>query len=120
MRIAPVLAVLAVAAVAVASATAGVKPQTLTAAGEGRRVFLHYNCYGCHGMYGGGGMGPSLRGGEADDLREAVLHGEDEGMRSYSAYLTSTDITNLIAYVKSMGTPSEPTFKDWWVDNPPK
>ena len=31
------------------------------ASGEGRRLFLRFNCAGCHGDHGGGGMGPSLR-----------------------------------------------------------
>ena len=31
---------------------------------EGRRFFLAYNCAGCHGEHGGGGMGPSLRDAE--------------------------------------------------------
>ncbi|HEV7823005.1 MAG TPA: c-type cytochrome, partial [Burkholderiales bacterium] len=28
---------------------------------EGRRLFIQFNCYGCHGGRAGGGMGPSLR-----------------------------------------------------------
>src|SRR5207248_9628605 len=28
---------------------------------EGRRLFVQYNCSGCHGGRAGGGMGPSLR-----------------------------------------------------------
>src|SRR4051794_38222863 len=33
----------------------------LVAAQEGRILFTRYNCAGCHGDHGGGGMGPSLR-----------------------------------------------------------
>lgn len=102
-------------------------PSVLPPEGEGRRLYLKYNCYGCHGMYGGGAMGPSLRGGgggdnggDAGDVREAVLQGEDEGMRSFKSYFSSTDIDNMVAYVRSLGTKSEPTFKDWWKPNPDK
>ena len=34
---------------------------TVDALAEGRRFFVWYNCAGCHGDHGGGGMGPSLR-----------------------------------------------------------
>lgn len=32
-----------------------------TAMGEGRQLFVRFNCSGCHGGRAGGGMGPSLR-----------------------------------------------------------
>src|SRR5512138_1978450 len=32
-----------------------------TAAVYGRKLFVRFNCSGCHGGRGGGGMGPSLR-----------------------------------------------------------
>ena len=84
----------------------------LTAAGEGRRVFLRENCYGCHGGHAGGGMGPNLRGG-ADDVAEAVREGREGGMPAFPT-LTSTDIRNLEAYFDSLRTPAEPTFTHWW------
>ena len=94
--------------------------QALDAAGEGRRLYLKLNCYGCHGMYGTGGMGPNIVRAEHGDVREALLQGEDKGMRSYRAYVNDRDITNLAAYLQSIGTPNEPTFKDWWKKIPPK
>jgi cytochrome c551 len=94
--------------------------QKLTPAGEGRRVYLQYNCYGCHGMRAGGGMGPNIAHAEAGDLREVVMEGGEGGMPSYRSIATATDITNLIAYLSSIGTPNEPTFNDWWVPVPTK
>ena len=32
-----------------------------SSAGEGRQLFVRFNCSGCHGGRAGGGMGPSLR-----------------------------------------------------------
>jgi cytochrome c551 len=92
----------------------------LTPAGEGRRVFLQFNCYGCHGIRGGGGQGPNIARGEVEDLREVLLEGGEGGMPSYRNIVTATDITNLAAYLSSIGTPNEPTFNDWWMPVPTK
>ena len=94
--------------------------QTLGPAGEGRRLYLKLNCYSCHGMSPTGGMGPNIVHAELGDVTEAVLQGEGGGMRSYRAYVTSTDLANLAAYLRSIGTASEPKFRDWWVPVPTK
>lgn len=86
-------------------------------AAEGRRAFLKFNCAGCHGMAATGGMGPNIA---REDEVEAVLEGEDGGMPSYRRIVTSTDLTNLSAYLRSIGTPAEPKFVDWWVPVPTK
>ena len=88
--------------------------------GEGRRLFLKLNCYGCHGMYATGGMGPNIVHAERGDVREAVMRGEDGGMPSFHQYVGDKDIRRLAAYLKSIGTEKEPFFKDWWIDIPPK
>jgi hypothetical protein len=49
------------------------------------------------------------------DVSEAVMQGEDSGMRSYRGYVSSTDLANPGANLRSVGTVSEPKFKDWWV-----
>ncbi len=94
----------------------------LDSAGEGRRLYLKYNCYGCHGMNGAGGMGPRLRGEapEIGDVREKVLLGADEGMPSYARFMKSADITNLTAYLKTLGRANEPTWTHWWEKIPSK
>lgn len=97
----------------------------LDSAGEGRRAWLKYNCYGCHGMRAGGGMGPRLAG-ESEDVLEAVLKGEDGGMRSYKNIVNTTEINNLMAYLRTIKDPnqppakSEPVFMHWWEANPSK
>ena len=96
------------------------KAQPLNPAGEGRRLFLKLNCYSCHGMAAGGGMGPRIVRAEKGDVREVLIQGEDGGMPSYAAYVNDRDINNIAAYLKTIGTPDEPTFRDWWVKIPPK
>jgi cytochrome c551 len=90
----------------------------LDAAGEGRRVFLRENCYGCHGGRTGGGMGPDLRDEiayAASVVGEFVLNGSsDAGMPSYRGKVTNQDIKNLSAYILTLRTPEEPTFTHWW------
>ncbi len=97
---------------------AAVSPKTLTAIGEGRRDFLKWNCYSCHGMNGAGGMGPNIQHAESGDLQEAVLQGEEGGMPSFAKYATSKDVANLAAYLNSIGTANEPTWVDWWNAKP--
>jgi mono/diheme cytochrome c family protein len=85
-------------------------------AGEGRRVFLANNCYGCHGGRGGGTSfgAPDLREEvELGDLRDAIREGADRGMPRFPN-LSDTDVSNLYAYFQSMRTPAEPIFNLWW------
>lgn len=93
---------------------------TLSAAGEGRRLYLKLNCYGCHGMAAAGGMGPNIVHAEMGDVAEALRERQEGGMRSYRSYVTSQDIANLALYLRSIGTADEPTFNDWWVAVPKK
>lgn len=90
----------------------------LNAVGEGRRDFLKWNCYSCHGLNAAGGMGPNIQQADPGDVSEAVLQGASGGMPSFRKYATSKDIANLTAYLKSIGTKSEPTWVDWWNKRP--
>ncbi len=99
----------------------------LDAPGEGRRAWLKYNCYGCHGMRAAGGMGPKLAG-KGEDVLEAVFHGEGGGMPSYNKYgITSTDAYNLTRYLNLINlkkppqnNTGEPYFMHWWEATPSK
>jgi cytochrome c551 len=93
---------------------------TLPPEGEGRRLYLKLNCYGCHGIAGAGGMGPNIVHAEPGDVSEVLRQGEDEGMRSFRTYVSTVDITNIAAYLRSIGTASEPKWRDWWVPVPTK
>jgi mono/diheme cytochrome c family protein len=88
-------------------------------AGNGRRLWVEYNCYLCHGSNGGGQFGPNIQQAESGDVSEAVTQGIPEaGMPSYGKYVTKTDITNLTAYLNSVGTANEPKWWDWWIPHP--
>jgi cytochrome c551 len=88
----------------------------LGAVGEGRRVFLEFNCSGCHGDSAGGSMGPALKNAEQGDVQEAVLHGDakEGGMPSFQGCATNSDVKHIVAYLHSIGTKNEPTWLDWW------
>ena len=81
---------------------------------EGRRLFGWYNCAGCHGDHGGGGMGPSLRdsvwryGGDDASVFASVTQGRQFGMPAWGSKLPSDQIWQIVTYIKSMRTPNEP------------
>ncbi len=81
---------------------------------EGRRFFVAYNCAGCHGDHGGGGMGPSLRdeawlyGGGHADVADSIAEGRAHGMPSWGRMLTEAQLWQIAAYIKSMRTEHEP------------
>lgn len=80
---------------------------------RGRQLFVAYNCAGCHGDHGGGGMGPSLRdrawryGGEAPDIFASIAQGRT-GMPSWGTKLPDQQIWMITSYIQSMRTPLEP------------
>jgi cytochrome c oxidase cbb3-type subunit III len=82
--------------------------------GEGRRYFVSYNCAGCHGDHGGGGMGPSLRdhtwiyGASHAHIANSIAQGRAYGMPAWRQKLTDAQIWQIAAYVKSMRTEREP------------
>jgi mono/diheme cytochrome c family protein len=85
-----------------------------TALEEGRRLFVQYNCSGCHGGRAGGGMGPSLRdsdwryGSTPDRIFNSIAQGRGFGMPSWGALVPEQQIWELTAYVSSLRTPREP------------
>jgi cytochrome c oxidase cbb3-type subunit 3 len=89
----------------------GMDPNALT---EGRRLFVSFNCAGCHGGRGGGGMGPSLRDAEwrygytHQDIFNSIADGRRFGMPAWGTKLPAEQIWKLTSYIKSMGTRMEP------------
>lgn len=81
---------------------------------DGRRLFDWYNCSGCHGGHAGGGMGPSLRdpvwlyGDRDDQIFDSIAEGRSKGMPAWGSRIPEHQIWELVAYIKSMGTPQEP------------
>ena len=88
-------------------------------AGDGRRVYLELNCYLCHGDSAAGQFGPNIQHAEQGDINEAVKQGVPEaGMPTFGKYVTATDLTNIKAYLASIGTSKEPKWFDWWLPHP--
>jgi cytochrome c oxidase cbb3-type subunit 3 len=82
---------------------------------DGRKLFNLMNCSGCHGDHGGGGMGPSLRdslwyyGGDDASIFASIVQGRQHGMPSWGAKLPQDQVWKIVAYIKSMRTPDEPS-----------
>jgi cytochrome c oxidase cbb3-type subunit 3 len=82
---------------------------------KGRQLFVAYNCSGCHGGHAGGGMGPSLRdpvwlyGSSDANVFDSIAQGRSKGMPAWGTKLPQNQIWQLVAYVKSLRTSSEPS-----------
>lgn len=81
---------------------------------QGRRLFVQFNCSGCHGGRAGGGMGPSLRdqvwlyGHDADHIFGSIADGRAHGMPAWGVRLSDQQIWQLTAYIQSLRTDGEP------------
>jgi len=59
-------------------------------------------------------MGPSLRdpvwlyGYRDDQIFDTIAHGRSNGMPAWGTKIPQDQIWQLVAYIKSMGTPTEP------------
>ena len=76
---------------------------------QGRQLYNGFNCAGCHGGAGGGGMGPPLADkdwiyGDSDaQIYATIVQGRPNGMPSFGQALTGEAVWKLAAYVKSLG-----------------
>jgi cytochrome c oxidase cbb3-type subunit III len=76
--------------------------------GEGKRLYSAYNCTGCHGINGGGSIGPALiddkwiYGGQSDQIYSTISQGRPDGMPSFGGHITTQQIWQLVAYVQAM------------------
>ena len=81
---------------------------------EGRKLFVRYNCDGCHGGHAGGGMGPSLRdqdwiyGNSDAQVFDSISQGRANGMPAWGTKLPQEQLWQLAAYVKSLRSQQEP------------
>jgi cytochrome c oxidase cbb3-type subunit 3 len=81
---------------------------------QGRRMFVGFNCAGCHGDHAGGGMGPSLRdedwiyGGAPTQIYNSISDGRAHGMPAWGARLPPEVIWRLVSYIDSLRTADEP------------
>ena len=76
--------------------------------GEGKRLYGAYNCAPCHGVNGGGAIGPALiddmwiYGAKADQIYATISQGRPDGMPSFGGHIPTQQIWQLVAYVQSM------------------
>ena len=76
---------------------------------EGRALYLKYGCSACHGVGGGGGMGPPLtddvwKFGSSDEVLYKLIKGEisNATMPKVGAQLTDDEIWKVIAFIRSV------------------
>jgi cytochrome c oxidase cbb3-type subunit 3 len=76
--------------------------------GEGKRLYSAFNCAGCHGVNGGGAIGPALMddkwiyGARPEQIYATISQGRPDGMPSFGGHLPTEQIWQLVAYVQSM------------------
>src|SRR5688572_30616511 len=74
---------------------------------EGKRLYVAFNCNGCHAN-GGGGMGPALMdrewlyGHEPHEVFTTIAEGRPNGMPAFGAKAPAYQIWQLVAYVRSL------------------
>ncbi|HKA55322.1 MAG TPA: cytochrome c [Candidatus Binatia bacterium] len=75
---------------------------------EGQQLYKELNCYGCHGMRGGGGMGPNLtdetwQTGDGSDASLLAQIREGKGkMPAFKDVITDDQAWKIIAFVRSL------------------
>jgi cytochrome c oxidase cbb3-type subunit 3 len=75
---------------------------------QGERLFGWYNCSGCHGRGGGGGMGPALSddrwlyGSTPDDIFKTIMEGRPNGMPSFKGRIPEDQAWQIVAFVRSL------------------
>ena len=79
----------------------------------GRKLFIQFNCSGCHGGRAGCGMGPSLRdvdwlyGSDDAQIFSSIAEGRAHGMPSWETKLTEDQVWKIVTYIKSLRTKDE-------------
>jgi cytochrome c oxidase cbb3-type subunit 3 len=75
---------------------------------EGQALYKKFNCYACHGMAGGGGMGPNLtdetwQTGDGSDLNLLSQIRDGKGtMPAFKTMLTDDQAWKMIAFIRSL------------------
>ena len=78
------------------------------ATGEGRRLYMWFNCAGCHGVEGGGAIGPPLRdadwiyGGNPASIFQSIAQGRPNGMPAFGGKIPDEEIWRIELYVRSL------------------
>jgi cytochrome c oxidase cbb3-type subunit 3 len=76
---------------------------------QGRQLFVWFNCAGCHGPNGGGGMGPPLLdkewiyGNSPAEIFQSVAQGRPNGMPAFGGKVPDEHIWRIELFVRSLG-----------------
>jgi cytochrome c oxidase cbb3-type subunit 3 len=82
--------------------------ETAQAVSEGKQLYAWFNCVGCH-AHGGGAIGPALMddrwiyGSAPSEVATSIIAGRPMGMPSYRGKIAPAQLTQLVAYVRSLG-----------------
>jgi cytochrome c oxidase cbb3-type subunit III len=80
---------------------------------EGRRYYLAFNCAGCHGVRGGGGIGPPfavptfIYGNAPGNIFQSIVQGRPHGMPAYGGKAPDEVLWMIAAYVESLSRPHQ-------------
>ena len=94
-------------AAVISVSTQGPYDNNAYAISQGKRLFNAMNCSGCH-FHGGGGIGPPLMddqwiyGGDPAQVFSTIVQGRPNGMPSFAGKLSTQQVWQLVAYVRSM------------------
>ena len=75
---------------------------------QGKRLYQQMNCAGCHGLAGGGGIGPPLMddkwfyGSDPSNIFATIVEGRPNGMPSWRGRFGNDQVWQLVAYVRSL------------------
>ena len=81
--------------------------ETAYAISEGKRLYAQFNCVGCH-AWGGGGIGPALMdeewiyGSQPLNIFATIVEGRPNGMPSFRNKLSTSQVWQLVSYVRSL------------------
>ena len=76
---------------------------------RGKQLYVWFNCVGCHGLNGGGGMGPPLLdadwiyGSDPASVFQTIAQGRPNGMPAFGGKLPDAELWHLVTYVRSLG-----------------
>ena len=75
---------------------------------QGQRLYVQMNCAGCHGLAGGGSIGPALMdekwvyGSDPANIFSTIVEGRPNGMPSWRGKLSNDQVWQLVAYIRDM------------------
>jgi cytochrome c oxidase cbb3-type subunit III len=75
--------------------------------GQGKELYNHFNCAGCHAA-GGGAIGPPLMddkwiyGSTAGNIFWTIIEGRPQGMPAFGGRIVDDQVWRIVAYVRSL------------------